>query len=300
MPDDIPLEVIRREHLELTRFEFDRVKRFLAMMEQARRSIKSSIEGSSDFTVQRVGQLVAQLESIEADMIANIRNEKLKISNLEDMVRRHSTNAFEILFPSSAISVEFSQLNRDTLIKFSDAINRQLVGLSRSQMDTLRAVLFSKVGVQGSNPRSVAKQLAGKDGIFKGQYGRIENILRTETSTIYNEQKLDTIARAHEQGFEINKKIVETMDIKRNHPISRAINGLIQVPSLPFAIPVEKVIDQALLMKRPTKNLDRSIFWARKGKLYVGKGLPAHYRERGTIVPTKSPPNVQKTIELSG
>lgn len=77
------------------------------------------------------------------------------------------------------------------------------------------------------------------------------------------------------------KRDVEVMDLRRNHPISRVLDGMtIPVQAL-FHAPASEVERWAARLRKPMGG----IFWRQVGGDYVGPTLPAHYGERGVVVP---------------
>lgn len=77
------------------------------------------------------------------------------------------------------------------------------------------------------------------------------------------------------------KRDVEVFDLRRNHPISRVLDGQTIPVQASFRAPVSEV-------ERWTARLKKSsggIFWREVGGAYVGPTLPAHFGERGVVVP---------------
>lgn len=76
------------------------------------------------------------------------------------------------------------------------------------------------------------------------------------------------------------RRIVEIID-KHNHPISRVLDGQAQPIGAPFRAPVEDVFIQSRLLRKGVGG----IVWTRLGGAFIGESLPAHYADRGRIVP---------------
>lgn len=291
MADDLPQELVSAQQKALSKLENARVRRFLTALEEARRELQDAIAsaGESEFQAARLPQLLGQIDAIEAQTTARLGRES-GTRAVGDMARDHSLQGFSALEPGLSITLQFNFLDAALLERFATANLANITGRTASQINAIRAVLLNRVGVRGMSPSRVARELAGKEGMFTGQYARVETILRTETSTIYNAHKLAATEEANAlHGLAFNNRIIETMDLERNHPISRAINGLVQAPGLNFVVPVAKVNAAAAAMGRKSTG---GIFWIQKSGFYVGRGLPAHYNERGTVVPSKKPVNV--------
>ena len=302
MPDELPFEFIQREHKQLSAYEEQRVRRFMRLLDASRAEILELIRTSGDqaggFQRYRLAQIQNQLDAIHQSLARELQQEHAAIGELDNLIVSHARAEYLALEPAT-IGLEMGVVKSDILRGYSESVSRQLVGMSQTQIDTLRSVLFSKVGVMGKNPAAVARQLAGKGGLFDGMRPRVETILRTETSIVYNQSKLDTITEAAQnRGVVFNKRIVETVDPVRNHPISPVIRDMVQLHNQPFRVPVSQVVASANRLGRATKSLDRSIFWIRKTvegvEVYEGNNLPAHFNERGTVVPTKKPVNFSK------
>lgn len=106
---------------------------------------------------------------------------------------------------------------------------------------------------------------------------RADLIARMETNRAYNQVASEWAA---ELGGGWTRRIVEFRD-NQNHPFSRAAHGKTAKPGRAFRVPVSEVRAAEALLKRRS----RGIFWRNTGKHYVGRHLPAHYGERGRIVP---------------
>lgn len=106
-------------------------------------------------------------------------------------------------------------------------------------------------------------------------------IARMELSRAYNDTELAGIEEADETlPGGMLKKIHEAKD-GRNHPFSRASNGITAKADQPFRVPVAAVRAAGIAMKKGVGG----ILWDQKGGNYVGMNLPAHFGERGRIVP---------------
>lgn len=139
----------------------------------------------------------------------------------------------------------------------------------------------------GLTQRQLADRIAAAGGsVLAGLRGRAELIARMETNRAYNDGALESIhelARYDAPADPTLKKIDEFFDA-RNHPFSRAAHGTTALPGDPFEVPISKVAAAAKAIKRKAGG----VLWPRKGNAYVGHNLPAHYNDRGRIVPWKA------------
>lgn len=270
------------------RYADTRTTRLLRMMESARKEISGTISSAESFTARRVIDLTRQIDAIMGDLRKDIHGIGEAATDLGKMAIQH-VEASVALISSVDISISFNALNIEVLKKFSSTEVARIAKIMEAEKDVIRSVLFTKVGVKGENPRQVARRLAGPDSQFAGRFGHVENILRTETSTVYNANSLDALQSANaDYGLGLNKRIVETIDAKRNHPISQVLNGQVQKPGEPFRASVSAVHARAAALHKKVSG----IFWPIRDGFYEGQRLPAHYRERGIVVPTEKPVNV--------
>ena len=288
---DPSLELIHKQQKELEAFEIARVRRFMALLESSRKDIRAAITDAMDggLSTARLQGLLKQLDAIAQSTGLAILAVAPSNDRLEDMVARHATGSIDVLYPGKILVADLGRITPSILVKFAENNMALIKSVNDLQMQVIRQALFSKVGVEGQNPRKVAEQLAGPDGIFKGQYARIENIISTEASTIYNAQHLEAISNVNASGLSLNKRIVETIDRKRNHPISPLINNQVQAVGKLYRVKVADVVAKARSLGRGAKRSGgvSGIFWTQQDGYYVGNNLPAHYRERGTITPTR-------------
>jgi hypothetical protein len=81
--------------------------------------------------------------------------------------------------------------------------------------------------------------------------------------------------------FGLLKRDVEVFDLRRNHPISRVLDGQTIPVQASFRAPVAQVEAWAARLRKPSGG----IFWPVVKGDYVGLTLPAHFGERGVVVP---------------
>ena len=275
-------DFFHQQELQLGYFTDVRTKRFLDLLNDARQSLFDEISAAENFTNARLQTLLGQIDDIIAQVKSDILSVGPSSQDLAKMSKAH-LEASTIQISGLSITIPFDRLNTDTLRLFSQNELIHVTGLVESEKQAIKSILFSKVGVKGESPSSVARQIAGKQGRFAGKFGHIETILRTETATIYNAQSLEGIAHANEtHGLTLKKRIVETIDAKRNHPISQVLNNQVREPGQKFKAKVSEV-------EKIARKLGKSrggIFWPIVDGYYTGERLPAHYRDRGITVPT--------------
>lgn len=284
-----PDELFRAQEADLDRYATARELQLVRMLERARKEMQAEISDIDSFTARRVSALTKQIDDIVADLKKDVLSIGESASDLAEMTQVHLQTSLTAI-TGLEISVGLDVLNVDILRRFSENNLIHVTTLIQAEKETVKSVLFSKVGVLGQNPRKVAKELMGADSRFANRYGVLENIFRTESSTIYNAQSLTGIQSANqEHGLSLNKRIVETIDNKRNHPISQLLNNKVQAADKPFRIKIADVQRRGKILKRSAGG----VLWPKEGAYYVGQKLPAHYRERGVVVPTEREINVE-------
>lgn len=106
-------------------------------------------------------------------------------------------------------------------------------------------------------------------------------IARMELSRAYNDATMVGITEANSSlPGGMMKRIHDVTDI-RNHPFSRATHGVVAKSGQPFKVPAAEVFAAGAAMGKGVGG----ILWPRKGAYFVGMNLPAHFGERGRIVP---------------
>lgn len=284
-----PDELFRSQERDLLLYTDKRTADFLKLLESARRDLFETIGGPDSYTSQRLLKIIAQVDEIGLQLQADLLKQENAAEPLAKLVQSH----LEASIPAVSgveVSIGFDILNTEILRKFSENELKHVTGLVAAEKEKIKSVLFTQVGVKGRNPQQVARELAGKEGAFAGKYGHIETILRTETSTIYNAQSVQGIQHANEEySLDLKKRIVETLDAKRNHPISVVLNNQVQDVGKKFRVKVSDVKAAAARMKKG-KGMG-GIFWPIVDGYFEGERLPAHYRERGIMVPTQKPVN---------
>lgn len=275
----------RHEH-QFARVANAEVQRYLDLLENARLQLQNEIASLDDFDRNRVLALLSQIDQIERQVIGRInQTESLNRSMGKISVPQFNENMNAL---GINLQIGFDAVNSNVLENYAALELTKIKGITQDSINTIRSVLFTKVGVKGENPRVVAKELAGQEGLFTRNYGRLENIVRTESSHVYNTQKMNAIKHAVDLGISLHKKAVETIDNKRNHPISQVLNGKVQVYDQPFRVSVAEVAARAKVLHR-SKNPAAGVFWKQDGGYFVGNQLPAHYMDRGVMVATKEP-----------
>lgn len=286
-PDELHL----RQEKELKKLADQRVKQLLGQIESARKDLQNLISDVDSFTSQRVIFLNSQLDDIALRLRRELRSRGENSTQIAELVKAHAEQTISIITAKDII-IPLAEINPDILKRLSMAQLDRVSGMTALEIEKIKSVLFTKVGVLGQNPVKVARELVGKDSSFTGKYIQVENIIRTETNHIYNAQSAESIKVVNERySLNLNERIVEVVEPQRNHPISLVLNGQIKKPGQKFRAKVSEV--QAVA-NRINKGRVGGIFWPIKNGYYEGDNLPAHYFERGVVVATEKEPSKSK------
>jgi hypothetical protein len=257
---------------------------FVDLLEESRKDLELLISGPESFAQSQALELLPQVDRIASTLKQDIISKQSLLDNITVLSTEHNNNILSTVTGQS-FNISFTRLNEQVLARFARNELEKVTGLVDSELRTIKSVLMTKVGVQGENPRQIAKVIAGKQSQFAGRFNHIQTILRTESSTIYNAQGLDSIRQANAvlpESGQLKKRIIENLDVNRNHPVSRVLKNQIQPVDKPFTAKVSDIIAASKVTVH--KYRPKSMFWPLKGGIYSGMNLPAHYNDRGIVV----------------
>lgn len=197
-------------------------------------------------------------ESALADLLAVIRRAEPILGEVGGLVE---VGALRRLSRSRGLA-----LHRFSLETYGKALVGQM------QRDLVRSTALGETVDQME--RRLKRTLVGKES-------RAQLIVRMELSRTYNDAALESIREAAAQlPGGMMKRIHETKD-RRNHPFSRAAHGTMAMAGEVFKVPSAAVAAAGAAIGKSTGG----ILWDRKGANFVGMNLPAHFGERGRVVP---------------
>lgn len=176
----------------------------------------------------------------------------------------------------------------------ADALQVRLLALSPRLPDDLGGALdltpalrsrATSACVQGTTRADVSRVLAGPErSVLSVAPPRIVAQLDRDASQTYHataQASMEAVEQANARGgVVLAKQDVEIID-KRNHPISRVLDGQTVPISDPFVALVDDVKRAAREMGRPTG--EGAILWPLRSDRWVGMLLPAHWHERGRV-----------------
>ena len=144
---------------------------------------------------------------------------------------------------------------------------------AKGTQEAIRNGLISAV-LRGQTQEETAKTLSALTSVSKA---RGDLIVRMEMARAYS---VAAETAAEESPGTWDKMIVEVID-SRNHPFSRAANGTKALPGERFKVSASDVRAAARAMGRRVG----TVLWPESGGFYRGSHLPAHYNDRGRVIP---------------
>lgn len=299
MPE-LPEKRVAAQEAELRAYADERARKIIDRIDQARKEILAEIlelAGLDDTEAQRrrLGLVLGQMDDIQKNMVADIRLVGSSDDYIAQLTQRHVEEAVRVV-GQVPFAISLEQINPRAISLFAQNELTKVTNLATNQLDVIRGALIRDIGAKGLNPRTVAYNLAKSDsGLFKGMYGRLQTIIRTESATVYNAQTMEGLHYAvKERNIPLRVKISEHKDDKRNHPISQVIDRQVREVGESFQAKIADVQRVANSLaaaqggRKRSKNVT-GVFWPKVGEYYVGGNLPAHYNERGRIVATQLP-----------
>lgn len=279
---------------ELARLSDEAAARMIAALEDGRRVLLEALSSVGDETAsQQAQRLRVSLVQAEAallslrDRLGLVLSEfereahRLTISHLFGLVEFHSEQ-----FPGArGIDLHIvERLSRKGQLGLHRYASHRY---SAQVLDLVQRELVAGVAANIGQAK-IAERIAGIGSDLFGQLKpRAELIARMELSRAYNDAQLEAIQLWAEEddrpGDPILKRIEEYLDA-RNHPFSRVSDGMTADPNASFRVPVAAVNREARKMKKSPKG----VLWPNVGGVYVGANLPAHYNDRGRIIPWRA------------
>jgi len=300
--------LIDRQGAALDRLDDREARRFLRAFEDARRELREKLSAmqalgldeATPYTAQHLRVTLAQVESSVQQLQRRLQaalDESLRVTQeraLQDLIdviklqepgfvdtgQRLEMEAMRRLSEDRGLLVHQHSVSRYSA-EMMEAIQRELIGgLATGQ--TVRQITDRLTGIKGS--------------IFAERRWRAELVARMELNSAYNRSHLIGLQTARDvlddpdTDDPLLKRADEYRDL-RNHAISRVLHGMVVPIDEPFRVPAAKVKaeHEKLQAQRVAKGLKRrrlsGITWRRDGAHYVGAHMPAHFWDRGRIVP---------------
>ena len=291
--------MLRRHEAEMKALTARQARQFLSIYEQARKDLLLQLttmemdggDVAMPFTAQRLRVMLAQVESGIRELQSKLGIEMaVEGRKQRDLALRQLVELIEAAEPG--LVGAGPQINTRVLARIAEREQTALwrFSLERYSADIITAAHRQLVlGVaKGSTWTDMAKAVSGSSGQIAKLNGRGLLITRMEMVRAHNDATLDGIAEANELLDEdgddpILKRVDAYMDA-RNHPISRALDGLTVPADEPFRVLVSEVKRHAAAMGKSLGG----IVWAREGEYFVGANVPAHYNDRDRIVPHRA------------
>lgn len=230
---------------------------------------------------QRLAALVTRLAGYRVTMEARLRNVlDAADRRVLDLAARH-LDALAAAAGPAALSDAGRVQAAGVLARQHDLLLHQYsVGrYSQAAMGRIQTALVAGV-LQGESPGAVAARVRRAGGPAALNRREAELMARMELSRAYSQGNGEIAAVLYDTDPGWRKRIVEVRD-RNNHPFSRVADGTLAKPGAAFAVSVAAVAAAAAAMGRSAKG----VVWAARNGAYRGMHLPAHFGERGRVVP---------------
>lgn len=290
-------DLLTRQDLELERLSDAQARRCLATLNDVRRALREQLlridETATPYSAQQARVMLAQVDSAAHRLSVRLGDLVTSAQTTAgQMALRHMLaviRANEPLFVDAGNRIEFAAMQR---ILQPDALllhQHSLVRYGRQVVDRIARDIAAGLASGKSIPQ-ITETVCGTVGTLARNGGSAELITRMEISRAYNDKTQASLEEAaaiiDEPGTTdpLGRQIVELRD-KRNHPFSRAADGITAKLREPFRVSVAAVdaAASALGVRRVS-----GILWPQEGAFYVGGNYPAHFNERGRIAPWRA------------
>lgn len=290
------IRMLEQQDREFQRLTDEQTRAFLKVFEHARRELLEELELLEDsggdlampFTAQRMRVMLAQVEQGVERMQdrlgvvltqAERQQQKLALAHLIQTIEAHEGSLLEA----------GPRINLEALRQLESRKSLQLWkhSLRRYGADVITDIHreLAVAVVRGQTYREMTRRVAGKSSLIASKKGRAQLIVRMETSRFYNDAHLQGIETANDEldpeGLDPVLKKADEFTDKRNHPFSRVLGGQAVAANAPFRVSIAKVKIEAEAMGRSASG----VVWTTSGGDYIGHNLPAHYNDRGRIIP---------------
>jgi hypothetical protein len=305
--------LIERQGRHFDQLQEREARRLMRTLDDARREVYEELQRlvvagkdqPTPYTAQWTRTMLAQLEAAGQQLRQRFGEAMF------EAVERQQADALEQLlkvlrdaepeFSTAANAIEYEALRRISetrgLLLHRYSVHRY----GAAVVDQMQRELA--VGVaRGLNIRQLRDRLAGPEGVIAGMKSRAELIARMELNSAWNRHHQDSIEAAAavldkdlaaDDANRMRRKADEYHDL-RNHAISRVLHGMVVDVDQPFRVPRAKVIEahEQIQRAREAAGLPRrrlgGIVWPLDGGHYIGHNYPAHFWERGRVVPWRA------------
>jgi len=285
-------DLLRRQDLALERLSDNEARRTLVVLNDARRALAEQFLGIDDtatpYSAQQARVMLAQVDTAARTLSRRLGEQieavatpvgRLALAHVMAAIR-----ANERVMVDAGNRIEFGAMARilqpDGLLLHRHSLERY----GRQIVDRIARDIGQGLASGKSIPQ-ITETVCGTAGTLARNSGSAELIVRMEINRAYNDKSQAALEEAAKMLDEpgtpdpLGRQIVELRD-KRNHPFSRAADGITSTLDKPFRVPVEAVDAAAAALG--VRRLS-GILWPQEGAFYVGFNYPAHFNERGRI-----------------
>lgn len=302
-------DVLERQADELVRTEVSEARPLLQAVTTAAQELSNDLDTleaqgmGETFTAQHLRVMLAQNDQAMYRLRwAASTSLNAQIAAVHAMAAKHAIDVITRMEPSFEDAGGVMEVAVMRRLAELDGLQIHRYALDRYTTEVADAIQRELVAgfAKGSTYRELRKRLTGAALVPSEARGAL--VVRMESNAAYN--------RAHQATLEetaavtdwadtsdpLMKQADESID-RRNHPLSRAVNGMVVAIDEPWRVPKSLVLaalKQIEATRKPTKSGKKrkpmklsGILWPLVGSNYVGT-YPAHYNERGRQVPFRS------------
>lgn len=258
------------------------------MLEAARARARARLA-----TLRGAGERLTQVDALTARRILDEEMQRAGAELAEDLARRATDTVDTAGLTAGRLLVELGAVDGlDDVTARRQAFEvgtaqRAALDLALATAGLLVMPLHGLVS-QGVTAAQLADAMTvGRGSAFQAQANRWRTMADVYIGRAHNDALLavaeDAEDRAERLGeaLGLHKRDVELFDPRRNHPISRVLDGQVQPVRRLFRAPAADVARWAVTLRKSAGG----IFWRLQDGAYVGMTLPAHFGERGAVVP---------------
>lgn len=305
-------DVLERQGEELLEAEASEAKPLLQAVTTAARELSDTLDtleaqGQGDtFTAQHLRVMLAQNDQAMMRLRWAAGNSlNAQIAAVHAMAASHAIDVITRMEPSFEDAGGVMELAVMRRLAELDGLQIHKYALDQYTLEVANTIQRELVAgyARGDTYRQLRKRLTDRSGgPLVASEARGALVVRMESNAAYNRAHQATLEEAAEiTGWQdtpdpLMKQADESID-RRNHPISRVLNGQVVAISEPFRAKKSLVLAalaQIASERKPTKSGKKrkalrlgGIVWPLVGDSYVGQ-YPAHFNERGRQVPFRA------------
>lgn len=270
---------------------------FLDALEDGRRELAERMAGigigRQEFTTYQLRatqvQINAGIEQLRARLLRQLDASTRVAMDAANRTLLQTLEKMEPEFQGAAVGLETAVVRRIADVQNLLLYKHSLTRYTADMVYRMQAGLIQSA-VQRETLDQAVERLAGRrDSVLAGMRSRAELVVRMEQGRAFDAmhqagmEEAETILDDPNDPDPLLARADEYVDA-RNHPFSRAVDGLTRPVRGEWKVPRADVLAAAAQMKRRATG----ILWPLVGAYYVGSQYPAHFNDRGRQTPWRA------------